>query len=307
MPIYKKDKNKLRRIKEKSGISEKEIQNKTEENLQNIFGLEFVSSEFRVNNLRIDTLCFNKENNSFAIIEYKKDRSFSIIDQGFAYLSSMLNNKADFLLEYNEKGGKTLSRNDIDWSQSRIIFISPYFTPHQKAAINFKNLPLELWEVKHYQEDLVRYEKIEPVESSEKIETITGDKLIQDVTKEVKTYDLDWHIRKGSEKTKKIFYPLREKILELGEIKEKYLRRYVGYSIGDSHINFCSVRFYKQKLEIDILLPDKNLDDPKKWARKHPASYNWAKNSKRFRVASEKDIFYAMNLIEQSYQFNKNR
>ncbi len=307
MPIFKKEKNKLTRIRERAGISEKEIQKTTEENLKNIFGLEFVSSEFRVDNLRIDTLCFNKESNSFAIIEYKKDRSFSIIDQGFAYLSLMLNKKADFLVEYKEKNGNFLSREDVDWSQSRIIFISPFFTPHQKAAINFRNLPLELWEVRYYQDNLIRYERVEPLDSSEKIETITGDKIIKDVAKKVKTYDLDSHLKKGSEKTIKIFYPLREKILGLGEIKEKYLRRYVGYSMGDSYINFCNVRLYKQKLEVDILLPDKNLDDPKKWTRKHPASYNWAKNSKRFRVTSEKDVYYAMNLIEQSYEFNKGR
>jgi len=306
MPIFKKDKNKLVRIKEKTGTSEREIQRTTEENLGNIFGLEFVSSEFRVGNLRIDTLCFNKESNSFVIIEYKKDRSFSIIDQGFAYLSLMLNKKADFLIEHNEKRN-VLSRSDIDWSQSKIIFIAPFFTLHQKAAINFRNLPLELWEVKYYQDNLIRYEKIEPLETSENIETVTGDELIQGVAREVKTYDLDSHLEKGSEETIKIFYPLREKILGLGDIKEKYLRRYIGYSIRDSHINFCNVRFYKQKLEIDILLPDKNLDDPKKWTRKHPASYNWAKNSKRFRITSEKDIYYAINLIEQSYEFNKNR
>ncbi len=103
MPIFKKTNNKLVKIKEKATVAEKDIQKMTEENLEEIFGLQFVSSEFSLNNLRIDTLCFNKESNSFVIIEYKKDKSFSIIDQGFAYLSSMLNNKADFLLEYNEE------------------------------------------------------------------------------------------------------------------------------------------------------------------------------------------------------------
>lgn len=31
------------------------------------------------------------------IIEYKRDKNFSVIDQGYAYLSLMLNNKADFI------------------------------------------------------------------------------------------------------------------------------------------------------------------------------------------------------------------
>ena len=61
-----------------------------------------MKSEFTLHNFRIDTLAFDEESKSFVIIEYKKDKSFSVVDQGYAYLSLMLNNKADFILEYNE-------------------------------------------------------------------------------------------------------------------------------------------------------------------------------------------------------------
>lgn len=307
MPIFKKLKNKFIKIREKNTPSEKDIQITTEKNLNEIFGIDHISSEFTINNLRIDTLCFDEEKNSFVIIEYKKDRSFSVIDQGFAYLALMLNNKAEFLLKYNEVKNKYLNRENVNWSQSRIIFIAPFFTPYQKAAINFKNLPFELWEVKHYEEDLIGYEKIEPIESSEKIETITGNKFMKGIVKDVKPYDLDWHLKRGSENTRKLFYTLREKVSELGEIKEKYLQFYIGYRISDGNLNFCAIHFYKAKLELDILIPDKNLHDPKKLTKKAPKSYGWAKNSKTFNIFSEKEIPYAMNLIEQSFEFNKNR
>lgn len=91
----------LEQIKEKPFNLEKEIQELTEKNLKTIFGLEFVRSEFSLNNFRVDTLAFDKESSSFVIIEYKRDKNFSVIDQGYAYLSLMLNNKADFILEYN--------------------------------------------------------------------------------------------------------------------------------------------------------------------------------------------------------------
>jgi predicted transport protein len=309
MPLFKKKENKILQIKEKSNPLEKDIQKTTEENLNEIFGVDFISSEFQLNGLRIDTLCFNKESNSFVIIEYKKDRSFSVIDQGFAYLSLMLNHKADFLLEYNEKNkGKSLNRESVNWEQSRVIFISPSFTVHQKAAINFKNLPLELWEIHYYDEDLIEYEQIEPLENSENIETVTGgDKLIKEVTKSIKVYDLDLHLKRGSDDTRKLFYALKEEIMDLGEIKENPKQEYVGYRISDGHINFVAVHFYKEKLELTILIPDKNLEDPKKWTRKVPDSFGWAKNLKFLTITSEKDIRYAMNLIEQSYEFNKDR
>ena len=81
---------------------EREIQRLTEANLQELFDLVLVRSEFELHALRIDTLAFDKDSSGFVIIEYKKDRNFSVVDQGVAYLNLMLNNKADFILEYNE-------------------------------------------------------------------------------------------------------------------------------------------------------------------------------------------------------------
>jgi RecB family endonuclease NucS len=89
-------------IKESKFKLEKELQKLTENNLKLLFGLEFVESEFSVKNFRIDSLAYDKEVNAFSIIEYKRYRKFSVINQGFTYLSLMLNNKADFVLKYNE-------------------------------------------------------------------------------------------------------------------------------------------------------------------------------------------------------------
>ncbi|MDI6689694.1 MAG: hypothetical protein QME54_04665 [Actinomycetota bacterium] len=124
MPLYKIDGKRLKLIKEKSFSLEKDLQKLTEENLETLFGLEFVQTEFQLNDRFIDTLAFNPETKSFVIIEYKKDKSFSVVDQGYAYLSLMLSNKGECILEYNEQKDKTLHRKDVDWTQSKVIFIS---------------------------------------------------------------------------------------------------------------------------------------------------------------------------------------
>ena len=82
---------------------ERDIQKITENNVATIFGFEFVCSEYQLQNLRIDTLAFDKENKSFVVIEYKRDRNQSVIEQGFSYLALMLNNKADFILDTHDK------------------------------------------------------------------------------------------------------------------------------------------------------------------------------------------------------------
>lgn len=87
MPIFKISNTSLAQIKEVSLDFEKDLQKITEDNLETIFGLDFVSSEFSLHQFRIDTLAFDKETQSFVIIEYKRDKSSSVIDQGYAYLA----------------------------------------------------------------------------------------------------------------------------------------------------------------------------------------------------------------------------
>ena len=109
MQIYKNNNWKLNQIKEVWFELEKHMQKLTEDNMENIFWLEFIITEFQLNNLRIDSLAFDNEANSFVIIEYKRWNSYSVVDQWMSYLSLMLNNKADFVQELSRK------RNNSIW------------------------------------------------------------------------------------------------------------------------------------------------------------------------------------------------
>ena len=127
---------------------EKDLQKLVEANLSSILGLTFVATEVSIESYRFDTLAYNEETKSFVIIEYKRGKNESLVDQGYAYLYTLLNRKADFVLLYNEVFNKAAGLKDFDWSQTRIIFISPQFTDYQKNATAFINMPFELYEVK---------------------------------------------------------------------------------------------------------------------------------------------------------------
>ena len=107
MILYTKQNESLQEVKEKPFKLEKDIKKIFETNLSTIMDLELVKSEFTIKNKRIDTLAFDQESESFVIIEYKRDKNISVVDQGFTYLGLMLENKADFIIEYNE----SLKRN----------------------------------------------------------------------------------------------------------------------------------------------------------------------------------------------------
>lgn len=81
-----------------------------------MMGLEMVKSEFSIKGKRIDTLAYDNQSNAFVIIEYKRDKNVSVVDQSFTYLSLMLENKADFVLTYNETLQKAIRSSSVDWS-----------------------------------------------------------------------------------------------------------------------------------------------------------------------------------------------
>jgi len=301
MAIFAIKQNKLIRIKEISFKKEREIQRITEQNLKEIFGLEFVKSEFALGNLRIDTLAFDNETKSFVIIEYKKDKNFSVIDQGYAYLALMLNNKADFILEYNECKNKNLKRENIDWSQSRVIFISPQFTKYQRKAINFKDLPIELWEISKYENNTIVFNKLKSAETSESITKISPKSdIVQKVSREIKVYTEEDHLQGMPEDIIEIYEELKERILNLGDnIEIRPRKYYIGFI---AITNFVDIHIQRSQIKLWINLNKGELDDPKNWARDVSKIGHWGNGDYEITVTPNSDLDYLMLLIKQSYR-----
>lgn len=303
MALYKIEK-KLEYIKEKPFRLEKEIQELTENNLKTIFGLEFVKSEFALNNFRIDTLAFDKEANAFVIIEYKRDKNFSVIDQGYAYLSLMLNNKADFILEFNENLDKKLKRTDVDWSQSRVLFVSPAFTNYQREAINFKDLPIELWEVKRFENTTVSYEQIQKAGTQESIKTISkADKTIDNVAKEIKVYSEQEHLENVSEEIKELYEKFKNAIQNLDNLEIKPKKKYIAFVAGRNVIDILP---QKKALKMWINMSIGELDDSKGITRDVSTTGHWGNGDFEIQIKDDENLEYILSLVKQSIKKIKN-
>lgn len=303
MSLFSIQNGKLKFIEEQSFKLEKEIQTLCEDNLIEVFGLEFVRSQFTINNFRIDTLAFDNQSRAFVIIEYKRDRNFSVIDQGYAYLSLMLNNKADFVLEYNENCRNFLKRNDVDWSQSKVIFISPSFTEYQREAINFKDLPIELWEVKRYSNQTVNFTHLYASGATESIKTISKkDKNIESVSKEIKVYIEDEHLTSTSEEIKELYKKFKSSILNISDnIILKPTKWYIGFV---AKRNVTDIHIQKKALKIWINLNKAELDDPKGLARDVSNIGHWGNGDYELQVSNDDNLEYIISLIKQSYKMN---
>jgi len=292
---------------------EKDIQGLIEKNVNTIFGLTFIQSELSVDKYRIDTLCYDGENNSFVIIEYKKGSSYSVIDQGFTYYQLMLNNKSDFILLLSHHLGKLLKVDDIDWGQSRIIFVSPSFNSYQKDSVNFKNLPFELWEVKRYSNNsLVLNQHIS--NSKEEIKSLgtSTNNVISEVSKDIKTHTKEEHYRKTKKEVLDIYLSLTEGLSELGDVELVPKGQYISLMYQGTTI--CYFNFLKGYIRVDVLRgneqPDGTrskkffyLDDPKGLSKE--GNWNWKTGVQghyySIPLDDNSDINYLLFLIKQKY------
>jgi predicted transport protein len=300
MPIYQNIKSKLSTIKEKPFKLEKEIQNLFEANLESIMGLQLVKSEFTIKNKRIDTLGYDKESKAFIIIEYKRGKNISVVDQGLSYLGLMLENKADFIIEYNETQKETLKRNDVDWSQSRVVFVSQSFTENQRLATNFKDLGIELWEVKQYENNTVSINSIKKSKSAESIKPLTQKnqefKAVQD---EIKVYAEEDHLQGKSESTIELYEEFKDAILELSNKAEiRVKKQEVGFELEGKI--FCDIHIQNKGLKMWINLKKGSLDDPKEIARDVSNVGHWGNGDYQIQVTDTRNLEYIMSLVKQA-------
>ena len=316
MKVFNTINNKVEEVEQLSFKLERDIQNLIEPNVETFFGLKFVKSEFKVDNYRVDTLCFNEETNSFFIIEYKKGSSYSVIDQGYTYLQLLLNHKSDFLLELSQYFNKVMRVEGVDWSQSRILFVSPSFNSYQKDSVNFKDLPFELWEIKNYSNNTVVLNQHQSTskESIDSFDSSINDKknIIQTVKREVQVVDEQFHLNKLDEGTFVKWLDLREKLEELENIEIEIKKPYI--SLNGQNKKICYFNFRKNYIVIEIIRGNVNpdgskskkyftLDDPKNISVE--GSWEWKTGTigTIYRIKFDKsvNIDYIMFLIKQKY------
>ena len=276
---------------------EKEIQSIFENNLMLLTGLELVKSEFTIKNNRIDTLAFDPESQAFVIIEYKRERNYSVVDQGFTYLNLMLEYQANFVIAYNEYLNKNLKLKDIDWSQSRILFVSPHFTDFQKQSTNFKDIGIELWEVERFENGILSINKIKKSKESPSLKQLQSiqSPIIQNITQTIVQYDEDYHLANRSDDIKELYEQFRDSILNLAPDIEMNIRKnYIAFKCKNS--NLLYIHFFKDFIRFDISEQRKNLiDDPRNFFKDVVDGNYFA-----MKVKDSENLEYILSLIKQT-------
>lgn len=301
MIIYNTTGNKLVQVKEKPFKLEREIQSIFESNLQNIMGLLFVKSEFTIKNKRIDNLAYDKETNAFIIIEYKRDKNYSVVDQGLTYLNLMLQNKAEFILTYNETLKDVLHSKDVDWSQSRVAFVSPSFTDNQISASDFKDFGIELWEIKQFENNTISINTIKKSSGAPSIKPLLENSdSLKEVKENIKVYTEEDHFSNGSDYIIELYEKFKSSILNLTDgieiLPQKY---YIAFKKGS---NISDIEIQKKSLKIFINAKIGSLDDPKGLVKDVSNIGHRGNGDYQIQIENDKDLEYIMSLIKQGLQ-----
>jgi predicted transport protein len=289
----------LQILKEKPFKLEKEIQTLFENNLTELMALEIVKSEFAIKGKRIDTLGYDPQSNAFVIIEYKRDKNASVVDQGFTYLGLMLENKADFVLTYNETLKKAIHSTAVDWSQTRVVFVSTSFTENQRMATNFKDIAIELWEIKRYENDLVSINPIKKTKSAESIKPLAlQNTLMKSVNDEIKVYTEEEHLNRRPEEIVELYENFKQGILNLEPNLEIVPKKwYIAFKAAK---NIVDIELQSKSLKIWINLKKGQLDDPKNLMRDVSETGHAGNGDYEVTVKDTDNLEYIMSLIKQA-------
>ncbi len=280
---------------------ERGIQKIFESNLDEILNITFLATEYSTSfGGRIDTLGIDN-NGAPVIIEYKKGQNNSVINQGLSYLRWLLDHKADFEILVQKAKVDT----DIDWASPRVICVAESYNKFDLDTADLLPMKIELLKYRIYENSVLL---VEP-ETQQKVRISTPkvfDKKETNSLKERRQYTIDDHLETASKNVKDIFATMKEEIVALDEtIIEEPKAKYIAYKLAT---NFVDVVILKDSLKLFLNVPSGKLDDPHGIARdltKPKRIGHWGNGDYEAKVSSIEDIEKIMELIKQSYIYNK--
>jgi len=216
--------NRLENVKISQFRKERDLQIFVEQNMEFLFGIKFLESEYSIPNGRIDSLCID-EMGVPLVIEYKKKKDLSAIIQGLFYVDWLRNNRRTFEMIVREK---SIDKMEVDWrTPPRLLIIADEFDQKEATSINQINASVELIKYSYYG-DLISFDQINIPKTSSNFTITTQYQPI--ATSENEILSIESVLAKGSDRIKGIILKLRDFVFEISdEIDEKVASTMIAY------------------------------------------------------------------------------
>jgi predicted transport protein len=210
----------------------------------------------------------------------------------------MLQNRADFVLELSNLQKRFITKDDIDWTQSRVVFVSPSFSDIQIQATDFKDFAVELLEVKRFDKDTLVINPIKKSRTAESIKPLAQqDKELKKITDEIVVYDENYHYENSTDEMVELYEKFRAAILNLSDgIEIKPQKFYIAFK---KDTNIVDIALLKKTLKIWINAKLGDLEDAKNLARNVSDVGHRGNGDYEITVDSDTDLEYIMSLVKQ--------
>lgn len=269
MPLFQREKKQLFLMKPVRFKSEKELQTLIEKNLGEIFNCRFVATEFATGPVHggiIDTIALSEENNP-VIIEYKVVESSQVVNQSLYYLSWINDHKGDFEIAVQKAFPK--EKTEVDWSDTRVICITPGYKKYDLHAVQVMGAGIELWQYRLYQNGAFFLEEVfkRSLSSASTLDDASGKNPVMveagrkaALTRATGVYTFEQHIEKIEEGRKTLVTALQDYIMNLDESVEEVPKKfYVAYKVSQ---NFVCMEIQRTKVLLFLKIDPSSIENP---------------------------------------------
>ena len=289
MPIFKIKEDTVEKVKPTRFTGyhkEKQLQRLVENNLYKIFDMTFVATEHPTSHGgRIDTLALDPEKRP-VIIEYKEDKSSTILLQGLYYMDWLIENKAEFEKLVRERLKK---ETKVNWRGGvRLLLLAKEFEIWDKFAVNRVSEDVDLFSYDLYENNEIRIERV-PLPRDFK------SKIRISITSAKKKTSEQLLNKIQNEKVREMAIELRDAIKGISDnIEEKTSL----YSIlFRTSFNFAAIYTQKRGFWLDVKIPRKEFKIEHLDVRPHKDPV-WT----HIRVDEGTDLNLLLKAAEQAYE-----
>jgi len=296
MPLFRiRGRSVVRVAPREHRIREDVIHKLIEENLLTCFAdLVFVARKPRIGGKEFDTLGLDRVANVPVIVEYKREKDRSVVEQVDLYYVKLKHNKSDVMVRFQkEGGGEDLEK--IDFDNPQIIIVAKEFTPEQRELLTLKGQYLRLFRYQLYDGGILTLEEVEPLGPLAPVSKRHAGARRQAPA----DYDLD-HFGMSAE-TQKVHERLDDAVTALdSRVKPGKVNKYfIGY--GATGAYFCCIKPRVNSIRVEVKCSHKPAAGKSISLRRVPG-YQHTPMTHTFEIRSEKQIPAASRVIKAALE-----
>ena len=167
-------------------------------------------------------------------------------------------------------------------------------------ATNFKDIAIELWEIKRYANDSVAINEIKKSRSAESIKPLAQqNKELKRIADEIVVYTEDQHRSDTSEEIAELYEKFRAGILNLNDdIEIKPQKLYIAFKKDNT--NIACLELQKKRLKIYVGAKLGTLDDGKGIAKDVSKIGHYGTGDYEIHAIDDSNLEYILSLIKQA-------